>query len=417
VSGSIVQVQRAALAGCVAGLLAGASCRATGDPPSAGTTGTSSGTAEDDGPAGTTSSDDAPATTDGGASTSDDAPTSGADESTDDAGTTDTGARPDCDAGPPVDAPPDEWTWVEVEGTSCALAGTAGFAINPTNASSNVLVALEGGGACFSQSDCESSRLNGIDAFDLLSNLPELRLFDRGIASNPFADYSFFFVPYCTGDFHSGDNVTDWGASHVGFANMRSFLDRIVPTFCDAEHVVLTGFSAGGFGATFNYAQVHEAFGSTAVDLVDDSGPYMAPPWMPSDMQADFDAAWGFRANMPADCTDCASRWDALYPYVAQRWPDDRMSLVSARYDYSIQERFAPYTPLATLEDFAIAIDALADEVLAPLPNVRVFYIEDNGHVYLPSTPLDELVVNGTSLEAFLRAQLDDDPGWSNVRP
>ena len=229
--------------------------------------------------------------------------------------------EPDCDAGAPVDAPDETWTWIEIEGTSCAFSGTAGFAINPTARSTKLLVALEGGGACFSEGDCDASRLEGIDAFDLTSNLPELRLFDRDAASNPFADYSFVFVPYCTGDFHSGDHVTEWGASHVGFANMRAFLDRIVPTFCDAEHVVLTGFSAGGFGATFNYPQVHEAFGSTAVDLVDDSGPYMQPPWMSSAMQAMFDAGWGFRANMPADCTDCSVGWHALYPYIAGRWP------------------------------------------------------------------------------------------------
>jgi hypothetical protein len=97
---------------------------------------------------------------------------------------------------------------------------------------------------------------------------------------------------------------------------------------------------------------------------------------------------------------------------MAERWPDDRMSLVSARYDPSIQGRFAPYTPLATLDDFAMAIDSLADE-----PNVHVFYIEDEGHVYLPTTPLDQLIVDGTSMETFLRQQIDDDPAWTSVRP
>jgi hypothetical protein len=345
-------------------------------------------------------------------------PTTGSDGgSSGEVGSGSTGSAPDCDAGPPVDAPDDTWTWVEVEGTACAFQGTAGFAIHPTRRSANLLIALEGGGACFSPQDCQASRLDGIDSAGVLNNLVQSRLFDRTQPSNPFADYDFVFVPYCTGDFHSGDNVTDTGVRFVGHSNMQAFLDRIVPTFCGAEQVVLTGFSAGGFGSTFNYPQVHEAFGSTPVDLIDDSGPYMHPPWMPSDMQAMFDGEWGFRANMPADCTDCATRWDALYTYASERWPNDRMSLISARYDFSIQGRFAPYTPMATLDDFAMAIDALADDVFAPLPNVHVFYIEENGHVYLPSTPLDQLVVSGTSLEEFLRLQIDDDAAWTDVRP
>lgn len=339
------------------------------------------------------------------------------DTSSSDAGTTGDPIGPDCTSGEPIDAAPETWTWIPFPDTHCALDGNAGIAINPAARGNKLLIALEGGGACFTESDCQSSRLNGIDDAAVLGMLAAPGPFDRSLASNPFAEYSYVFVPYCTGDFHSGDNVTDWGAQHVGYANMGAFLERVVPTFCDTEQVVLTGFSAGGFGASFNYTRVHEAFGSVAVDLIDDSGPYMTPAWMPSDVQALFDASWGFRANMPADCDGCATGWDALYTYAATRWPEDRISIISSRYDPSIQDRFSPYTPLATLDDFAVAIDALADEVFVPLPNAHVFLIDIPGHVWLPSGPLDGLVVSGVSLEQFVRAQIEDDPAWADVRP
>ena len=325
--------------------------------------------------------------------------------------------EPDCDLGEPLDVPAMEWTYVPVDGTQCAFDGTAGFFVNPSATSDELLIVLEGGGACFNEGDCQSSMLYGFDPIDAMGPIEYDGLFDRSSASNPFSQYSYVYVPYCTGDFHSGANASSYGARHVGYTNMQAFLTRIVPTFCDASHVMLTGFSAGGFGATFNYAQVHDAFGSaTPVDLIDDSGPYMPPPWMPIEMQADIDDNWGFRANMPPDCTECEGGWHALYPYLSARYPNDRISLVSALFDFSIQERFAPYTPLDTLESFEPAINALADEVLVPLPNVRVYYIYDNGHVYLPGA-LDDLVVSGVSLEQFVRSQIDDDPGWSNVRP
>ncbi len=34
-----------------------------------------------------------------------------------------------------------------------------------------------------------------------------LWLFDRGDGDNPFADASYVFVPYCTGDLHAGSRV------------------------------------------------------------------------------------------------------------------------------------------------------------------------------------------------------------------
>src|ERR1700683_4943900 len=82
--------------------------------------------------------------------------------------------------------------------------------------------------------------------------------FDRTAAANPFKDYSYVYVPYCTGDNFAGANVVQYGgmtAMHVGFRNVSAFLSRIVPTFPAATHVVLAGSSAGGFGAIFNWGQ------------------------------------------------------------------------------------------------------------------------------------------------------------------
>ena len=86
------------------------------------------------------------------------------------------------------------------------------------------------------------------------------------------------FIPYCTGDVFAGDR-RDVDVSRsvrsqqfVGYSNMTRFLEHIAPTFSDADQVLLTGFSAGGFGALLNYDQTKEIFGDTPVYMVDDSG-------------------------------------------------------------------------------------------------------------------------------------------------
>ena len=323
---------------------------------------------------------------------------------------------PACDIGEPLDVPDETWTTIFTPGTACANAGEAGFVVNPSPRGANLLIFFRGGGACFNEKDCASSLLDGFteqEAIDLARGRPT---FDRNDPDNPFADWDYVFVPYCTGDFHSGGNVASYGSSHVGHANMQEHLTRIVPTFCDAPRVVVTGTSAGGFGAAFEYPQIHELFGNTPVDLIADSGPYMTPEFMPTEAQDMIDGNWGFRANMPAGCGDCATRWDALYTYIAERWPNDRMSFLSFTRDPSIQGRFRPYTALSNLDAFEAGLNALADDVLVPLPNFRVFFLEGTGHVLFNNGAFD-LTQNGTTLGEFIQQQLDGDAAWADIRP
>jgi hypothetical protein len=322
-----------------------------------------------------------------------------------------------CDVGEPVMAPEDTWTYVPVDGAVCATAGTtAGFFINPTSASKRLVIFFQGGGACFNQADCQASSLGGFDEMQQLNGLGQNPFFNRNLASNPFAQYSFVFFPYCTGDFHSGSTVASYGMQHQGHANVQLYMNRVLPTFCDAEYVLVTGTSAGGFGSTFNYDYIHGLFGSIPVDLVDDSGPYLNPPHMPTDMQTAIDGNWGFRANMPADCAACSTNWHELYVHAATKWSGDRQSLISSLRDPSIQGRFAPYTPLDNLDAFEVAIEDFADQVVTPLASMKVFYVATTGHVWINS-PLNQTVTNNVTLEQFLRMQVDDDPAWTSVRP
>src|SRR5690606_5667790 len=101
--------------------------------------------------------------------------------------------------------------------------------------------------------------------------------FDVDADKNPVGDWSFVFVPYCTGDVHAGDRadqaVPDVGGAQqfVGYRNVAAYLERIVPTWSGVGHVLVTGESAGGFGAAFNYDRIADAFPGTRVTLLDDS--------------------------------------------------------------------------------------------------------------------------------------------------
>jgi hypothetical protein len=161
-----------------------------------------------------------------------------------------------------------------------------------------------------------------------------------------------------------------------------------------------------------NYDRVAQRWAPVRVDLVDDSGPPLSVDMMP--LQATMRASWGAAATAPAGCAACASGWDAFFPYLSTTYPDARMSFVSALADVSVGPFFGG--PIATPEGFAAALNAFADDVLAPLPNVRVFYVAAFHHIYT-GEPLGGTVSAGISLASFLDAQLSDDPQWVSVRP
>jgi hypothetical protein len=76
---------------------------------------------------------------------------------------------------------------------------------------------------------------------------------------NPdFYDGHRVYVPYCTGDVHSGTRASataeTWGLWFDGHLNFKRILDDLKTKYglSDAKQVLLGGSSAGGFGTFFN---------------------------------------------------------------------------------------------------------------------------------------------------------------------
>lgn len=330
------------------------------------------------------------------------------------------------DGGNPGDglnAPVETWTWNDVAGTQCANGSPTGVGVNLTHKSKKLLVFLMGGGACWNALTCGSgsaANLSGYGAGNFkadVSTYGSSGIFDRTDAANPFKDYSFVFVPYCTGDVHAGNKVSTYGAGgtfhHVGYANMTADIARIVPTFPDADYVVLAGSSAGGFGSLWNFVQVQSAFGSVHVDVVDDSGPPMRPTYMSTSLQQQWTSAWGIDKTLPSDCTKCnpTDGYHNAVAYLATKYPGHRVSIVSSLQDKTIRG-FMGLTPdqmQAGLLDFSA-------NVLPSAPDWRVFYVAGSKHTFL-GDPLTGTVTNGTTLADFLTKEVTGDSSWASVQP
>jgi hypothetical protein len=104
---------------------------------------------------------------------------------------------------------------------------------------------------------------------------------------------------------------------------------------------VLTGASAGGFGAMLNYSMVQDAFGSVLVTVLDDSGPSFADKFMPVCMQKHWREIWGFKEAFPPECTECQQAdgggLGELPTFLFRKHPNATIGIVSSMQDEVIR--------------------------------------------------------------------------------
>merc|ERR1711871_1724596 len=87
-------------------------------------------------------------------------------------------------------------------------------------------------------------------------------------ATNPdFYGANRVFIPYCTGDLHTGTQTSTsektYGLWFSGSVNLRLIIDHLKQSegLNDAKYVMLTGESAGGMGTYFQVDKVASYFG------------------------------------------------------------------------------------------------------------------------------------------------------------
>jgi len=274
-------------------------------------------------------------------------------------------------------SPPTGWNWYNVDGAICRDGSPTGLYIHKGTAD-KLLIFLEGGGACSSGPFCG---FNPASVNSVLAGTGETVLgsaagtgagrqqpgvytdathmgmpagiFDFSKADNPFKDWSQVYIPYCTGDvfFGTHKDASVPGSSDtyqfVGYNDMKLFIGRLVPTFKDkVSRVVLTGSSAGGFGAALNYSMVQDAFGSVLVTAIDDSGPPFDDKYMPVCMQKRWRDTWGFDGAFPPDCMECKQADGAgmvhYADFLMKKHPNGTIALISSIQDEVIRLFYSP---------------------------------------------------------------------------
>ena len=157
------------------------------------------------------------------------------------------------------------WNQIKPGGeTVCSEGSEYVFYFRPGDAG-KLVVFFQGGGACWNAGNCDLTKEPTFDSTVGEEDDPRLKqadnlyrewdgIFDQSNPENPVADYSFLFIPYCTGDVHLGNRTVQYSDSvtvrHQGFANAESALHWVFDRITSPEKVFVTGESAGSLAST-----------------------------------------------------------------------------------------------------------------------------------------------------------------------
>ncbi len=324
------------------------------------------------------------------------------------------------------------WRWIPTPGMQCRDGSDTGFGLRRAAGSRDLLVLLQGGGACFDFLSCllNPGSYDEADFNAEIAAIGERGAFSTTEPANPFLRWNVVYVPYCTGDVHAG-NAPDTPVpgvgrqDFVGYRNLETALERFGgDRVRQARQVVLSGVSAGGFGTVGTYALFAERLAPAPVDLLDDSGPIVrANDVLDPGLQQRWRDLWNLDEALPPGCPDAlcsqpnGDGLEFVLPYYARTHPDRTFGVLSYTRDAVIRGFFGLGDPDCGPDPSACTVGAEAyEDALFGLrtifpPNVGTYYVAGDGHTFLLSDTFYSTTVEGVPLTRWVRGLINGQTG------
>jgi hypothetical protein len=256
------------------------------------------------------------------------------------------------------------WEKVEIPGTVCGNGSQYKFFVRRTG-SPDLMFFFEGGGACWDYDTCGgragalgAANPNGI-ADDYMQQFtakyvsPLVNGADPGLPFRSRTDlvtkgWNIVYMPYCTGDVHVGHRLATYADPrgvepplrwiHHGWVNTAFAIVWAHQAFPSIDHLLVTGFSAGGTATSAAYYFVRGTLQPRRSYLLNDSGPvYFTPSGsgLSRPLHQQITDSWGLLpvfSQLPGfDPNDFGS----INLLVADQFPEDRFAYTGYSRDYN----------------------------------------------------------------------------------
>ncbi|WP_229801686.1 pectinacetylesterase family protein [Halioglobus japonicus] len=280
--------------------------------------------------------------------------------------------------------------------------------------SEDLMIFLQGGGACWSELCAATPSVEG-------SGVPQVGILDPGKADNPLKGYNVAYLPYCDGGIFSSDIDYDRDEDgsddqfQRGLHNLSAGLDVAVRTFPNPRRIVLAGSSAGGLGTTVALPLVRLLYPDVRIDIINDAGVGVARPQQPEYLELLF-SDWNSREFIPESCPECIpddGHFSEYHIWQMNQDPNVRRSMLSHSEDTVFALGFLQIGYEAWKEALYPEMQQLEDAH----PERSKYWIPDaTGHTFVQFSEEFERTAGGVRLVDFISAMLDDSTEWQSTR-
>lgn len=308
----------------------------------------------------------------------------------------------------------------------------------------NLVVFFDGGGACWDTINCiyYPTYTRIVD-----ETVGGLTMFADGIFNiknpdNPFKDWNFVFIPYCTGDIHWGSTSKtypgyygdgNYTIHHRGFDNFLVVLKWITENFKNPHKIFVTGSSAGSYGALMGFPYIQEAYPKSMASMLGDAGFGVVTEEFHNDQIHN----WGFVQNLPAWIPGFERPFSdypiaEMYKMIAQYYPHRKIGQFTNAWDatqaffYNVMINI--YNP-AQWENFMPVWCDWHEQMLenadlaAEAPNYRYYIAAGTAHTILAYPEFYEEDSAGVPFVDWIKAMVENQGGthghggipWKNV--
>jgi len=293
-----------------------------------------------------------------------------------------------------------------------------------------LIVFFNGGGSCWNDATCSKPRLAGDrasfpgqdnkDAADVYKAelLPDdgpshmTGVLDRTNPENPVHDWSMVFVPYCTGDVHSGSNTAHYtypdtgkpfSIEHRGWDNMQVILHWMQSNVPCPAHLLVCGSSAGANGAATHYASLRNLYPKARTVFLGDSGQGVTTP----EFEQGRNKNWNYQLPTSVFGPNAPNTRDSeVVAKLAAHFPKDRFAQFTTLHD-ATQTAF--YAQMTSIKDDHAWTNKMLKELTSrqeASPNFRSYVAAGDTHTILRAPLFFTEKSGGMPFEAWLSALL-----------
>jgi hypothetical protein len=299
------------------------------------------------------------------------------------------------------------YTFAPDEHGPICMQGAPFMASARDGASDDLLIYLQGGGACWTGT-CAASTTTSGGAYPIG--------WTDGDARNPLSDFDLLNVGYCDGSVFAGDGEVHDPANgapdgiryHHGLANLSAALDLGKKRWPSPRRIVLAGSSAGGYGTILATAVVRLVWPKTDLFVIDDAGPGLTNPAEPS-QYATILKEWNLAARIPPSCAACQDgQFTPFIGWSLEHDPTIRAGLFSSYEDDVIGQQFLGMTG----PGYAKLLVAETGAIHASYPwRFERYLVDGAAHTALLAGFYD-MNVDNVPLPEWTRRMIDDESDW-----